>query len=153
MPNMMSAYQPSAPIPESAVTSTTHQRPVTRGPVPSKSGSQATLALWGSYATTALSSMLSVNAHIGFQSRGIGGCCTRTTFGVPTHDRSPIVQVNITNLVDAVQWYQTVRALRWPEGIICPLVSPKKSSSVVLMIPTLPVSVMSVMAVTGALMI
>jgi|RhiMethySRZTD1v2_1073278.scaffolds.fasta_scaffold534137_4 hypothetical protein len=64
-----------------------------------------------------------------------------------------MVQVNIKNLIDEVQWYQTVRALRWPEGIICPLVSPKKSSSVVLMILNLPVSVMSVMAVTGALMI
>jgi len=30
------------------------------------------------------------------------------------------VQVNITNLVDAVQWYQTVRALRWPDGVACP---------------------------------
>ena len=27
------------------------------------------------------------------------------------------MQVNITNLVDAVQWYQTVRALRWPDGL------------------------------------
>ena len=30
------------------------------------------------------------------------------------------MQVNITNLVDAVQWYQTVRALRWPDGVACP---------------------------------
>src|SRR5215831_8347967 len=35
-------------------------------------------------------------------------------------DRSPTVQVNIKNLVDDVQWYQTVRELRWPGGIACP---------------------------------
>jgi len=30
------------------------------------------------------------------------------------------VQVNITNLIDAVQCYRTVRELRWPDGIACP---------------------------------
>jgi transposase-like protein len=30
------------------------------------------------------------------------------------------VQVNIKNLIDDVQSYQTVRTLRWPEGITCP---------------------------------
>jgi len=30
------------------------------------------------------------------------------------------LQVNITNLIDDVQCYQTVRELRWSEGIICP---------------------------------
>jgi transposase-like protein len=30
------------------------------------------------------------------------------------------VQVNITNLIDDVQGYQTVRQLRWPGGIACP---------------------------------
>jgi len=30
------------------------------------------------------------------------------------------VQVNIKNLIDDVQCYQTVRELRWPEGIECP---------------------------------
>jgi transposase-like protein len=30
------------------------------------------------------------------------------------------VQVNIKNLIDDVQCYQTVRALRWPDGIACP---------------------------------
>jgi transposase-like protein len=30
------------------------------------------------------------------------------------------VQVNIKNLVDDVQCYQTVRELRWPDGITCP---------------------------------
>src|SRR5215813_12951378 len=37
-----------------------------------------------------------------------------------TPDRSPTVQVNITNLIDDVQCYQTVRELRWPNGITCP---------------------------------
>src|SRR5207244_4510481 len=39
---------------------------------------------------------------------------------VPTPDRSPTVQVNITRLIDEVQCYQTVRELRWPDGIACP---------------------------------
>jgi transposase-like protein len=30
------------------------------------------------------------------------------------------VQVNIKNLIDDVQCYQTVREPRWPEGIACP---------------------------------
>jgi transposase-like protein len=30
------------------------------------------------------------------------------------------VQVNIKNLVDDVQCYQTVRELRWPAGVACP---------------------------------
>ena len=30
------------------------------------------------------------------------------------------MQVNIKNLVDDVQCYQTVRDLRWPDGINCP---------------------------------
>ena len=30
------------------------------------------------------------------------------------------MQVNITNLIDEVQCYQTVRALRWPDEIVCP---------------------------------
>ena len=30
------------------------------------------------------------------------------------------MQVNITNLIDEVQCYQTVRELRWPDGIACP---------------------------------
>jgi transposase-like protein len=34
--------------------------------------------------------------------------------------RSPTVQVNIKNLVDDVQCDQTVRELRWPDGIACP---------------------------------
>ena len=39
---------------------------------------------------------------------------------VPTPDRSPTLQVNITNLIDEVQCYQTVREWRWPDGITCP---------------------------------
>ncbi len=31
-----------------------------------------------------------------------------------------MLQVNITNLIDDVQCYQTVRELRWPDGITCP---------------------------------
>jgi transposase-like protein len=30
------------------------------------------------------------------------------------------VQVNIKNLIDDGQCYQTVRELRWPDGIACP---------------------------------
>ncbi len=30
------------------------------------------------------------------------------------------MQVNITNLIDDVQCYQTVRELRWPDGVTCP---------------------------------
>ena len=31
-----------------------------------------------------------------------------------------MVQVNIKRLIDDVQCYQTVRELRWPDGIMCP---------------------------------
>ena len=31
-----------------------------------------------------------------------------------------MVQVNIKRLIDDVQCYQTVRELRWPDGITCP---------------------------------
>jgi transposase-like protein len=30
------------------------------------------------------------------------------------------VQVNIKNLIDDAQCYQTVRELRWPDGVACP---------------------------------
>jgi transposase-like protein len=30
------------------------------------------------------------------------------------------VQINITNLIDDIQCYRTVRELRWPDGITCP---------------------------------
>ena len=30
------------------------------------------------------------------------------------------MQVNLKNLIDEVQWYQTVRELRWPDGVTCP---------------------------------
>jgi transposase-like protein len=39
---------------------------------------------------------------------------------ISTPDRSPTVQVNIKNLIDDAQCYQTVRELRWPKGIDCP---------------------------------
>src|ERR687892_320453 len=38
----------------------------------------------------------------------------------PTPDRSPTLQVNIKNLIDDVLCYQTIRELRWPDGIACP---------------------------------
>ena len=31
-----------------------------------------------------------------------------------------MLQINIKNLIDDVQCYQTVRELRWPDGIACP---------------------------------
>jgi len=34
--------------------------------------------------------------------------------------RSPTLHVNIKHLVDDVQCYQTVRELRWPDGVACP---------------------------------
>jgi transposase-like protein len=37
-----------------------------------------------------------------------------------TPDWSPTVQINITNLIDDVRCYQSVRELRWPDGITCP---------------------------------
>jgi len=36
------------------------------------------------------------------------------------------VQVNIKNLIDAEQCYQTVRGLRWPDGIACPSCESKR---------------------------
>src|SRR6266478_4522739 len=42
------------------------------------------------------------------------------TSHIPNPDRSPTVQVNIKNLIDDVQCYQTVRELRWPDGARCP---------------------------------
>src|SRR5467141_2411183 len=38
----------------------------------------------------------------------------------PIPDRRPTVQINIKNLIDDVRCYQTVRELRWPDGIACP---------------------------------
>src|SRR2546428_11556184 len=38
----------------------------------------------------------------------------------PLPDWRPTVQANIKNLIDDVQCYQTVRELRWPEGVACP---------------------------------
>ena len=38
----------------------------------------------------------------------------------PTPDRSATLQINIKNLIDDVQCYQTVRDLPWPDGIDCP---------------------------------
>ena len=64
-----------------------------------------------------------------------------------------MVQVNITKLIDEVQCYQTVRELRWPDGVACPACSRHMSSSVAVMTRNPPVSAMSVTTVTNALMI
>ena len=63
------------------------------------------------------------------------------------------MQVNIKNLIDDVQCYQTVRELRWPMASMSLLVSLSMLSSAALMTPNLPVNVMSVTTVTNALMI
>jgi hypothetical protein len=42
------------------------------------------------------------------------------TSHVPNPDRSPTVQVNSKKLIDEGQCDQTVRELRWPDGIQCP---------------------------------
>jgi len=39
------------------------------------------------------------------------------------------VQVNIKHLINDVQCYQTVRELRWPDGVVCPSCESKYSSS------------------------
>src|SRR5215831_6625039 len=57
---------------------------------------------------------------MGFQGRGMRGCRIRMPSHATIPHRSPPVQVNITKLIDAVQCYQTVRALRWPDGVQCP---------------------------------
>ena len=38
------------------------------------------------------------------------------------------MQVNIKKLVDNVQCYQTVRELRWPDGVTCPSCASKQVS-------------------------
>ena len=38
----------------------------------------------------------------------------------PDPRQESTVQVNITKLIDDVQCYQTVRELRWPDGVACP---------------------------------
>ncbi|HSX78207.1 MAG TPA: transposase, partial [Candidatus Saccharimonadia bacterium] len=48
---------------------------------------------------------------------------------IPTPDRSPTVLVNIKNLIDDGHCYQTVRELRWPEGIECPSCASKNVSN------------------------
>src|SRR5215831_14805687 len=59
-------------------------------------------------------------AHIGFRGRGMQGWCILPTSHSTIPHRSPTVQVNIKHLVDDVQCYQTVRELRWPNGVVCP---------------------------------
>ena len=38
------------------------------------------------------------------------------------------MQVNIKHLIDDGQCYQTVRALRWPQGVACPSCQPTQAS-------------------------
>ena len=35
------------------------------------------------------------------------------------------IQISITNLIDENQCYETIRRLRWSDGIKCPFCSPK----------------------------
>ena len=63
------------------------------------------------------------------------------------------MQVNITNLVDDVQCYQTVRDLRWPDGVECPACQAKQVIKRGVDDTEPPVSAMSVRMVTNALMI
>src|SRR5262249_25164116 len=60
------------------------------------------------------------DALIGFRGRGICGWCILTTSHAAIPHRSPTVPVNIKHLVDDVQCDQTVRELRWPDGVACP---------------------------------
>ena len=36
------------------------------------------------------------------------------------------MQVNIKKLIDEVQCYQTVREMRWPDGVVCPSQTPPR---------------------------
>jgi len=57
---------------------------------------------------------------MGFPGHGICGSCTLPPSRSTIPDRSPTVPVNSTHLIDAGQCYQTVRELRWPDGVVCP---------------------------------
>src|SRR5215813_5362245 len=48
------------------------------------------------------------------------GWCILTLSHSTIPHRSPTVQVNIRKLIDDMQCYQTVRELRWPDGVVCP---------------------------------
>src|SRR5262249_5045868 len=50
----------------------------------------------------------------------MGGCRLLRPSHVPTPDMRPTFPINIQQLIDEVQCYQTVRAFRWPDGIACP---------------------------------
>ena len=66
--------------------------------------------------------------------------------------RSPTVQVNITKLIDDVQCYQTVRELRWPDGVQCPSCASQQVSKRGFDDTEPAVNAMSVTTVTHALM-
>ena len=59
------------------------------------------------------------------------------------------MQVNIKNLVDDVQCYQTVRELRWPDGVACPSCESQHVIKRGLMTRNPPVSAMNVTTVTN----
>ena len=63
------------------------------------------------------------------------------------------MQVNIKNLIDDVQCYQTVRELRWPDGIACPSCASQQVIKRGFDDTEPVVSAMSVTVVTHALMI
>jgi hypothetical protein len=74
-------------------------------------------------------------------------------FHFSTPDRSPMAQVNIQNLIDDTRCYQTVRELRWPNGIQCPSCESQHVIKRGFDAPNRPVNAMSVTTVTNALMI
>ena len=63
-----------------------------------------------------------------------------------------MVQVNIKNLIDDVQCYQTVRDLRWPDGIECPSCQSKQVIKRGVDTPNRHANAMSVPTVTHGLM-
>ncbi len=63
------------------------------------------------------------------------------------------MQVNIKNLIDDAQCYQTVRELRWPDGVECPSCESKQVIKRGLMIQNRIVNAMSATTATNALMI
>jgi len=57
----------------------------------------------------------------------MGGSCTLMPPHVPNPDRSPTVQVNLKHVIDDMQCYPTVCALRWPDGFMGPSCQSKYS--------------------------
>ena len=53
------------------------------------------------------------------------------------------MQINIKNLIDDIQCYETVRKLRWPDGTECPFCNSKHVINEALMIKSRRVNVMN----------